>query len=334
LVSTAELEPGITVGEKITPISSAGLWVPCRKAPLASTMLMLVVPAMVAGVKGIIAATPPLRGGSVDGPTLVAAEISGATKVIRGNGVALTAALAFGTESVPRAEAIYGPGPPAIAAAQGYVGIYGVRTGPPMGPSECMIVAGDASDPGEAAADLLNECEHGPDSSAVLVTDSPDLAKKVSAALASAVDELGEPRKGYVLTALEQNGMIVVTGSLEEAAAMVNSYAPEHLQIALDGEKGNRVLGMIENAGEILLGQSTPFSAANYALGITAVLPTGGSAKGFSGITAKDFLKTSSIGRVERDALPGVCDVVSALGEVEGFPAHVEACRRKIRKQG
>jgi len=328
---TREIEPGITVGEKVTPIPSVGLWVPSRKGPLASTMLMLAVPARTAGVGEIIAATPPMADGSVDPATLAAAEIGGATRVIRGNGVALIGAMSSGTESVPRVGAIYGPGPPAIMAALGYAAIYGTRTGPSLGPSECMVIADETSDPGEVAADLLNECEHGPDSSCVLVTDSEALAREVIDALVSTADGLPEPRRGFVREALPRTGMIVLVKTLEDAASIANEFAPEHLQIALEGERQSHVLKLVENAGEILLGQSTPFSAANYAMGITAVLPTGGTAKAFSGINARDFVKASTLGSVERGSLEGICDIVSALGEVEGFPAHVEACRRKMR---
>ncbi|MBU7004724.1 MAG: histidinol dehydrogenase [Theionarchaea archaeon] len=329
-VWTKEIEPGITVGEKTSPIPSAGLWVPSRKGPLASTMLMLTVPARTAGVGEIVAATPPMEDGSVDPATLAAAKMGGATRVIRGNGVALIGAMSTGTESVPRVGAIYGPGPPAIVAALGYAGIYGIRTGPVLGPSECMIIADDSSDPMEVTADLLNECEHGPDSSCVLVTESDELASQVQAALSSIADNLPEPRRGFVREALPSTGMIVLVKGLEEAASMANEFAPEHLQIALEGERQSRLLGLITNAGEILLGQSTPFSAANYAMGITAVLPTGGSAKAFSGINARDFVKTSTLGGVRRDSLGRVCDIVSALGDAEGFPAHVDACRRKM----
>ena len=328
---TREIEPGITVGEKVSPIPSVGLWVPSRKGSLASTMLMLAVPARTAGVGEIVAATPPMVDGSVDPTTLAAAEIGGATRVVRGNGVALIGAMSSGTESVPRVGAIYGPGPPAIMVALGYAGIYGTRTGPALGPSECMVIADETSDPAEVAADLLNECEHGPDSSCVLVTDSEALARRVRDALESIADQLPEPRRGFVRDALPRTGMIVLVKTLQDAASMANEFAPEHLQIALEGEKQSMVLELVDNAGEILLGQSTPFSAANYAMGITAVLPTGGTARAFSGISARDFIKASTLGSVERGSLDGICDIVSALGEVEGFPAHVEACRRKMR---
>jgi len=327
-----EIQPGISVGEKVCAIASAGLWVPCRKGPLASTMLMLSVPATVAGVKNIVAATPPLEDGGVDPTTLLAARIGGATQVVRGNGVALVAALTFGTESVPRVDAIYGPGPPALQIAMGYAALYGLRTGPPMGPSEAMIIADDTSDPQESAADLLNECEHGPDSSCVLLTDSPRLAEAVASSLSSQILLLPEPRRTYVRRSLSERGMIVLVSSMEEAAALTNAYAPEHLQIALEGERARSLLESIENAGEILLGQTTAFSAANYALGITAVLPTGGSAKRFSGITVRDFLKSSTLGKVDPKALPDVWGIVSALGKAEGFPAHVEAMRRKMAR--
>jgi histidinol dehydrogenase len=294
-------------------------------------MLMLAVPARTAGVGEIVAATPPMEDGSVDPVTLAAAEIGGVTRVVRGNGVALIGAMCSGTESVPRVGAIYGPGPPAIMTALGYAGIYGTRTGPVLGPSECMIIADETSDPGEVAADLLNECEHGPDSSCILVTDSEALAREVRDALASITNELPDPRRSFVREALSKTGMIVLVKTLGDAASMANEYAPEHLQIALEGERLSRALELVDNAGEILLGQSTPFSAANYAMGITAVLPTGGTARAFSGINARDFVKTSTLGSVERGSLDRVCDIVSALGEVEGFPAHVEACRRKMR---
>lgn len=325
-----EVEPGIWAGRKVSPLSAAGLWVPCRKGPLASTMLMLAVPARVAGVKEVVAATPPLSDGGVDPVTLAAADVAGVSRVVRGNGVALIAAMAFGTESVPRVEAIFGPGPPAISVAMAYVGMYGVRTGPAMGPSECMIIADGSADAGEAARDLLSECEHGPDSSGVLVTDSRAFAELVQSRLVSIVEELPEPRRGYATGAMADRGMIVVVDDLGRAADLANAYAPEHLQIAVEGEKQGRLLDGIRNAGEILLGQSTPFSGANYAMGITAVLPTGGSARAFSGIDVNSYLKASTLGRVDREALPGLCRIVRALGEAEGFPAHVESCLRKL----
>jgi histidinol dehydrogenase len=332
-VSTWELDPGIAVGEKFSPLQSAGLWVPCRKGPLASTMLMLGVPAKVAGVEEVIAATPPKEDGSVDAITLAAAARAGVSKVVRGNGVALIAALAFGTESVPKVDAIYGPGPPAVMAALGYVGIYGTRTGPPMGPSECMIVADRDADPSQLAADLLNESEHGPDSSAVLVTDSRGLASRVVELLDRMAEGLPDPRDGYVRESLSAHGMAVVVDGWEQAAELVNSYAPEHLQISLGGEDAESFIRRVTNAGEILVGQATPFSAANYAMGITAVLPTGGSARGHSGITCRDFMKSSTIGKLDKEALPDICHTVEALGGAEGLPAHVEACKRKMSRK-
>ncbi len=325
-----QVDEAITVGEKHSPLDSAALWVPCRKAPLASTMLMLGVSARVAGVENIVAATPPRPDGSVDPTTLSAAHRAGVSRVVKGNGVALISALSFGTRSIPRVEAIYGPGPPAIMAALGYVGIYGIRTGPLLGPSECMIVADRSSDPAQAAADLLNECEHGPDSSAVLVTDSRSLASRVKDEIGIMTGELPKPRDEYVSRALSRTGMIVLVEDLDQAADLVNRYAPEHLQISLPDDRCRDFLSRVHNAGEILLGQSTPFSAANYAMGITAVLPTGGSARAYSGITCRDFMKSSTIGRVRPRALPGICDIVSALGEAEGLPAHVQACLRKL----
>jgi len=323
---------GVTVGEKVSPLESAGLWVPCSKGALASAMLMLAVPAKVAGVDRIVGATPPRSDGSVEPSTLAAARVAGVDLVLKGNGVALVAALAFGTESVPKVDAVYGPGPPAINLAMGYVAMYGVRIGPPMGPSECVVLASDDSDPVQVAADLLNECEHGPDSSCVLVTDSHDLASKVSGEVNRRVESLPQPRKDYVRSALSSRGMIIVSSSLGEAARFVNRYAPEHLQIALPEDRCGEIMKLIRNAGEILFGQMTPFSAANYAMGTTAVLPTGGSAKGHSGITVRDFLKFSTTGALDEDGLKEIWPIVSALGELEGFPAHVDAARIKMEK--
>jgi len=327
-----EVAPGVTVGEKVSPLESAGLWVPCSKGALASTMLMLAVPARVAGVQRVVAATPPRPDGSVDPSTLVAARIAGVDLVLKGNGVALIAALAFGTESVPRVDAVYGPGPPAINLAMGYVAMFGVRIGPPMGPSECVVLASQDSDPVQVAADLLNECEHGPDSSCVLVTDSRDLARRVCEEVARRLENLPQPRRDYAGSSLSGRGMIVVTSSLEEAAGFVNRYAPEHLQIALAEDRCHEILELIRNAGEILIGQMTPFSAANYAMGTTAVLPTGGSARAYSGITVREFLRFSTMGALEEKGLEEVWPIVSALGELEGFPAHIDAARLKMER--
>lgn len=325
-----EIAPGLTVGEKATAVASAGLFVPSGKGSFPSVLVQLGTPAVVAGVPRLAVVVPPVPGGAgeVDPAVLVVARALGIADVFRANGPAGIAALAFGTERIPRVRKVVGPGSPPVAATQIECQRHGCVSQMLLGPSESLIIADDSADPRLLAADLLNEAEHGADSASVLVTDSPALLDATQAELAGQLAALPDPRRGYATEALGTNGGAVLVADLDEAVAVANRYAPEHMQIVARDE--DAVLAGIEHAGEILLGQSTPVSAANYVVGVPAALPTGGFARVTGGITAETFLKKASIARATPAALAAMAPSILALADHEGFPAHAAAVRARM----
>ncbi len=324
---SVESEPGLTVGEKLSPIASAGLFVPSGKGSYPSVLVQIGTPAVVAGVPEVAVVVPPVpgSGGEVDPAVLVVADELGLRNVFRANGPAGIAALAFGTETIPKVRKVLGPGSPAVTCAQVEVQRFGTVTTMLLGPSESLILADDGADPRLLAADLLNEAEHGPDSSSVLVTDSETLLAAAQREVARQLAELPEPRRTYAATALGTNGGAVLVEDLEQATEVANAYAPEHMQIAVRDEEG--VLSRIRDAGEILVGQWTTVSAANYIIGCPASLPTGGFAKVSGGVTADAFRKRTAVARADRRALLRMKDSITALAQHEGFPAHEAAVR-------
>ena len=326
-----ESEPGLVVGEKITPISSAGLFTPSGKASYPSVAYQLAVPAIVAGVAELALVVPPMPGGSgeVDPAVLVVCRKLGLRDVFRVNGPAGIAALGFGTETIPRVRKIVGPGSPAVTIAQVEMQRHGVATMMLLGPTESLVIADHTADPRLLAADLLVEAEHGTDTSVVLVSTDRDTAIATDAELDRQLVDLPDVRAEAARAALGPNGGCVLVDSLDEAVAVANRYAPEHLQIAVDPERVDQVLDALVNAGEILVGQHTPFSAANFVIGCPASLPTSGFAHVSSGITAATFLKRTAIARADERALRRMSPSVVALADHEGFPAHAAALRRR-----
>jgi histidinol dehydrogenase len=328
---TFESEPGLTVGEKITPVSSAGLFTPSGKASYPSVTYQLAVPAVVAGVPELALIVPPVpgRGGEVDPAVLVVCRKLGLDDVFRVNGPAGIAALGFGTESIPKVRKIVGPGSPAVTIAQVEMQRHGVSTMMVLGPTESLVIADGTADPVRLAADLLIEAEHGTDTTVVLVTTSAEIADATDAELTSQLADLPDVRATAARAALGTNGGCVVVGSLDDAVAIANRYAPEHLQIAVDERDVDRVVDALQNAGEILIGQHTPFSAANFVIGCPASLPTSGFAHVSSGITANAFLKRTAIAWADAGALARMAPSIIALADHEGFPAHAAALRRR-----
>jgi histidinol dehydrogenase len=321
-----EMAPGLVMGEQARPIDSAGLFVPSGKGSFPSVLMQIGTPAVVAGVPEVAVIVPPSagRGIGVDPAVLVVASELGLTNVFRANGPAGIAAVAFGTETFPRVRRVVGPGSPAVTAAQILVQAYGCSTVMLFGPSESLVLADDSADPVLVAADVLNEAEHGLDSAALLVTPSVELVEAVAREIERQLQELPAWRREFAEAAISRFGGAILVRDLDEACAFANEYAPEHLQVVTRDPEG--LLPKLEHAGEILLGP-TPFSAANYVLGIPATLPTGGFARVSSGVTARTFLKTSSIGRLSPDALARLAPAIVALAEHEGFPAHAAAIR-------
>jgi len=317
------LEDGIAVGVQYSPLESVGVYIPSGKGRFPSTCVSILTPAVEAGVPDIRVLVPPRSDGSVDPAVLVACDLLGVRRIVRCNGVAGIAAFAVGTPSIPPVPAVVGPGNPYVVATQLSAQALGVRMLALLGPTEAVILADESADPRRLALDLVNEAEHGTDSAALLVTDSEAIAAEVINGVIACLERLPEERRRFARAAVTEYGGIVCAPSMEAAIDFVNAYAPEHLQIAT--REPQRTLVAIRNAGEVLLGQDTPFAAGNYAIGVPAALPTGGSARVGSGVTILSFLKVSSVAQLDQMGLRKVRPIVEQLGTYEGFPAHVMA---------
>jgi histidinol dehydrogenase len=281
-----------------------------------------------------VVCVPPLPGGrgAVDPAVRAACELLGVRDVFRVNGPAGIAAMAFGTASIPKVRLVVGPGGPAVTCAQLEVQRFGTVTTMILGPTESLVIADDAADVALLAADLLNEAEHGNDSTTLLVTTSDRALDAVQRELATQLDALPSPRREYAAAALGVRGGGVLVDDLRQAAAVANGFAPEHLQLAV--AEPDRLLDELVHAGEILIGQHTPFAAANYVLGCPASLPTSGFAKVSSGVTAETFRKRTAVARADAAALGRLAPSVVALARHEGFPAHAAAVEARAAAKG
>lgn len=318
-----EVRPGAYAGDRWMPIPSVACYVPRGKGAFPSVVMMTTVPAVVAGVPDVCIVTPPGPGGDFDAATLVAARIAGVSKVYRCGGAVAVAAVAYGTNSVNRYAKIVGPGSPWVVAAKRLLaGV--LDTGIPAGPSESIVLADETADGRIAALDLLIEAEHGPDSSAYLVTSSRDVAEAARNALPGYWAEMSAQRVEFSSTVLcGPRGGIVLAPTMQEAVAFVNDYAPEHLEVLSD--EPFTYLGQVHHAGEILLGKHTPIVLGNFVLGPNAVLPTSGWAKTFSPLSVFDFMKRSSVAYVTSSAYPELAKHANVLATYEGFDAHARA---------
>ena len=322
----AEIDAGVFAGEKISPIPSVGLYVPRGRGAFPSMMLMLAVPAMVAGVNRVIVCTPPDKQGNVEPVSLVAAEMAGVKEVYKLGGVQAIAAMALGTATIPKVDKIIGPCSIYGAAAKRL--LYGtVDVGLPAGPSESIVLADEMTDPQLAALDLLIEAEHGSDSAALLVTHSEALANKASEYVVDYLKRLPDWRREFCEQGLASYGGILLTSSLEESINFINDYAPEHLEVLVKDPFS--VVGKIKNAGEILLGAYTPSSMATYAIGVNAVLPTGGFARSYSAVSVFDFLKRSTLAYLTPEGFNRLKQTTQTLAAYEEFPAHGMAIRER-----
>ncbi len=317
-----EIEPGVEAGRRVVPVKRAGLYVPGGKAVYPSVMLMLAVPAKIAGVEEVIVCTPPQEEGRVDVASLVAADVCGVDRVFKIGGVQAIAAMTYGTESVPRCDVIAGPGGPYVSAAQRLVR-NDVRIDFPPGPSEGMVLADKYANPKFVAADVLSEAEHGPDSAAVLVTDSQELALAVQKEFYYMLDELDDVRKDYVKKNMRKYSGIVLCKSMDEAVDFVNEYAVEHLVV--NTRDPEATLKRLTTAGTYCLGQYTPITAGNFAAGPNAILPTGGFGRAYSGVSVDTFLKRPTVEKLSKEGLRSLRKAITTLSEFEGFPAHTNS---------
>ena len=322
-------DPAISLGQKITPLKRVGVYVPGGTAAYPSSVLMNVLPAKVAGVKDIVMVTPPGKDGGVSYPlALVAADIAGVDRIFKVGGAQAVAALAFGTESIPRVDKITGPGNIYVANAKrevfGHVGIDMVA-----GPSEVLVIADASADPRYVAADLLSQAEHDPLAAAILVTDSEALADAVDVELARQTALL--PRKEVVEKSLSAYGTIVVAPTMADCADIANQIAPEHLELSVADPYA--LLPLIENAGAIFMGHYSPEPLGDYFAGPNHVLPTSGTARFFSPLNVDDFVKKSSLICCSRAELEKVADQVILLAQQEGLDAHANSVAIRFGKE-
>ena len=319
-----EVDKGLMVGEKTTPIVDVSLYVPRGKGSFPSVLLMLGIPAVVAGVQKIVVVTPPNEKGDIDDAILAAAKIVGIKEIYKVGGIQAVAAVAYGTETVPKCHKIIGPGNAYATAAKRVLANY-IDTGLPAGPSESIILADENADPEKVALDWMIEAEHGPDSAALLVTHCKELVDKVIPVVERQLPKLSDKRRGFIETNFSTYGGVIITDSLEESIDFVNDYAPEHMEVMV--KEPFTVLPKIKNAGEILLGDYTPITLCNFLLGPNAILPTGQFAKTYSRVSVFDFIKRSSIGYASKEGFEMVRENAALFATVEGFDAHALAVK-------
>ncbi|MBD1550213.1 histidinol dehydrogenase [Pseudomonas typographi] len=330
-----EMRPGAFAGDRHVPIDSVACYVPRGKGSFPSVLLMTAIPAIVAGVPRPIVITPPGPDGTVDDATLVAARLVGIEEVYKCGGAQGVAAVAYGTQTVPKCLKVVGPGSPWVVSAKRQLS-HLIDPGTPAGPSESVVLADHTANPSLAALDLIIESEHGPDSSAYLVTNSRAVAEGVMAALPGLWAMLDPQRAEFSQAVLcGEHGGIVLTNHFDTAVDWVNEYAPEHLEIL--AEEPMAVMTRIRNAGEILLGNYTPVTLGNFVLGPNAVLPTNGAAKTAGPLSVFDYMKRISVGYVTRAGYDELAEQAHGFALYEGFSAHalaVSPLRKEIIRNG
>ena len=320
-------KPGIVLGQKVTPIEKVGVYVPGGTAAYPSTVLMDTIPAKIAGCPQIVMVTPPGRDGKVSPAILAAASIAGVDRIFKVGGAQAIAALAYGTESIPKVDKIVGPGNAFVAEAKKQV--FGmVSIDMIAGPSEILVIADGKSNPVHVAADLLSQAEHDKLASAVLVTDSEALAKAVSEELERQLPKL--PREEIARASIENNGKIIVADSLMAGIEIANEIAPEHLELMVGDPFA--YLDAVKNAGSIFMGRSCPEALGDYFAGPNHTLPTSGTARFSSPLSVDDFVKKSQFSYYTAGALASVADKIAAFAEKEGLRAHGRSVM--IRKEG
>ncbi len=318
--------PGVVMGQRYTPIESVGVCVPGTPTAFPSTVLMDVIPAKLAGVREIVMATPPAPDGTIAPAALAAAKLAGVTKILKCGGAQAVAAMAYGTQSVPKVDKIVGPGGVYVAAAKrkvfGLVSIDMIA-----GPSEILVLADGKSDPKWVAADMLSQAEHDALASAVLVTDSRALAEAVRDELEVQLETL--PRRDVARKSIDRNGKIIITDSLEKAVEAANRIAPEHLELCVD--EPFALLPRIRNAGSVFLGRSAPEALGDYFAGPNHTLPTAGSARFSSPLGVDDFVKRSSFLYYSQEALQAVSPQIQRFARQEGLEGHARSVAARDR---
>ena len=322
-----QTSPGVYCWQKAVPIEKIGLYVPGGSAPLFSTVLMLGIPAQIAECKEVILCSPPASDGKINPAVLYAAHVAGIHRIFRVGGAQAIAAMAYGTESVPKVYEIFGPGNQYVTAAKQLVSLSDVAIDMPAGPSEVLIIADETANPAYVASDLLSQAEHGADSQVLLVTTTENLIEKTLEQIEIQIEKL--PRKETARKALD-NSRIILVKNLDEAIAVTNEYAPEHLIISTRSYMV--VAEHIVNAGSVFLGNMSPESAGDYVSGTNHTLPTHGFSKAYSGVNLDSFLKKITFQQLTSEGLTNLSNAIILMAENEGLQAHANAVKLRIEK--
>jgi histidinol dehydrogenase len=317
--------PGVQCWRKSIAIEKVGLYIPGGSAPLFSTVLMLGIPARLAGCREIVLCTPPDKNGVVHPAVLHAAVVAGITQIYKAGGAQAIAAMAYGTETIPAVYKIFGPGNQYVTCAKQLVQHDGVAIDMPAGPSEVCVLADETAHAAFVASDLLSQAEHGSDSQVLLVSTSEKVVEAVIGEMNNQLDAL--PRKTVAARALSNSKAIVVE-NMDTAMALINTYAPEHLIISCTNDE--LVAEQVVNAGSVFLGNYSPESAGDYASGTNHTLPTNGYAKSYSGVSVDSFVKKITYQRLSREGLQHIAPTVIAMAEAEGLQAHANAVRKRV----
>jgi histidinol dehydrogenase len=321
-----ETTPGVKCWQKSVAIEKVGLYIPGGTAPLFSTVLMLAIPAQIAGCKEIVLCTPPKKDGKIPAAILFAAKLSGITKIFKIGGIQAIGAMAYGTKSVPKVHKIFGPGNQYVTAAKQLVSMTDVAIDMPAGPSEVAVLADESANPAFVASDLLSQAEHGADSQVILITNSETLIDKVQKELKKQLSVL--PRMDYAMKALN-NSRIFLVKTEDEMIEMMNLYAPEHLIIQMKnyGEISEQII----NAGSIFLGNFTPESAGDYASGTNHTLPTNGWAKSYSGVNLDSFIRKITFQEISKKGIQNLGPLIEKMAEAEHLFAHKYAATLRMK---
>lgn len=326
-VNRIETMPGVMCWRKSLPIRRVGLYIPGGTAPLFSTILMLGVPAILAGCETIVLCTPPAKDGSVHPAMLFTAKLLGIDKVYKAGGSQAIASMAYGTETIPQVDKIFGPGNQYVTAAKQLVSREGIAIDLPAGPSEVCVVADSSATPAFVAADLLSQAEHGVDSQVLLVTDSVEMAEAIEAEVQSQLAVL--PRRKFAEGAI-QHSRTLVMASRAEMVAVVNEYAAEHLILSVDNAE--EMAGQITQAGSVFIGHYTPESAGDYASGTNHTLPTNGFARAYSGVSLDSFVKKVTFQKITQAGLEQLGPIVEVMAKAEELEAHARAVSIRLMK--
>ena len=326
-IKVIETMPGINCWRRSIGIEKVGIYIPGGSAPLFSTVLMLAIPAVIAGCKEIILCTPPSKDGSTNPAILYTANLCGITKIFKAGGVQAIAAMAYGTENIPKVFKIFGPGNQYVTAAKQLIQKEGVSIDMPAGPSEVLVIADETAVPEFAAADLLSQAEHGADSQVILLTTSEEFGEKTQLRIKEQLREL--PRKEIAEKALA-NSKIVLLNSIDEAIELSNLYAPEHLILSCN--KSEELIEKIISAGSVFVGNYSPESVGDYASGTNHTLPTNGYAAMYSGVSVDSFVKKITFQQLTKEGLTNIGNTVMQMAEAEGLDAHKNAVAFRLKR--